>query len=235
MKQETIEIVGREQEVKRMESTALSWPSRAQAIVVRDQESYDAAASLVVEIVTLERQIIEHHKPIKEAAFAAHRVACAAEKKLLDPIQQAKGIIKGAIGTWEREQERIRLEAQRKAEEEQRRIEEEERLNLAIEAEQAGACEETTQEILSTPVVVMPRPVVAPTFQRAAGVSTSQRWKAECIDIRALCKAIAEGRVSSELVQPNMVALSAMARAMKATFNVAGCRAVTETSVGVRT
>jgi hypothetical protein len=65
---ETTEAVGKEQDVKRMESTALSWPARAQAIIVRDQQTYDAAAELVVEIVTLERQIIEHHKPIKEAA-----------------------------------------------------------------------------------------------------------------------------------------------------------------------
>jgi len=223
-----------EVEVKRIEETALAWPARAASIVVADQESYNAAAELVVEIVTLERQIVEHHKPIKDAAFAAHKAACAAEKKLLDPLAQAKTIIKRSIVAWEQEQERIRLEAQRKAQEEQRRLEEEERLRLAIEAEAAGAPEETKQEILSMPVIVMPRPVVAPTFQRAAGVTTSQRWKAEVFDMKALCRAIAEGRVSTELVQPNLVALNGMARAMKATFQIPGCRAVPETSVSVR-
>lgn len=224
----------KEQEVKRMESTALSWPDRARSIVVTDQESYDAAAELVVEIATLEKQIVDHHKPIKETAYAAHRAACAAEKKLLDPLTEAKSVLKRALVAWTQEQERLRREAEAKLLAEQQKADEEAKLALAIEAEAAGAAEETVQEILAAPTVVMPRPVAPPTFQQASGISTSQKWKAEVVNIRDLCRAVADGRVSPELVQPNMTALNGMARAMKSTMNIPGVRAVTDMSMSVR-
>jgi len=216
-----------------LEQQALTWPERAKAIIITDQVSYTATAGLLINIADLERQIIDHHKPIKDAAYAAHKAACAAEKRLLDPLALAKSTVKRSIAGWEVEQERIRREAERQAEEAARKAEEEARISLAVEAEAAGASEETTQEILATPIP-MTRPVAVPTFQRAEGVSTQQRWKADLVDIKALCRAIADGRASTELVQPNMVALNAMARAMKSTFNVPGVRAVPETSVAVR-
>lgn len=221
-------------EERKLEQTALAWPRRAEAIVVMDQESYSAAAELLTDIVTLERQIVDHHAPVKAAAWNAHKAAVAAEKKLLEPLNQAKAIIKVRLVAWTQEQERIRLEAQRKAEEEARRLEEDERLRLAAEAEDAGAPEETVSEILESPAVVVPVPVVQPTFQRVAGVSTQQRWKAQVVDIKALCRAVADGKASPELVQANMVALNNMARAMKNTLAIPGVRAVTEAAVAVR-
>jgi len=218
---------------KELENQALSWPEKAQAITIVDQGSYDKATGLLIDIAALEKEIIDHHKPIKDAAFAAHKAAVAAEKRLLDPLAQAKGILKGGIGVWMREQERIRQEAERKAREEQARLEEEARLKLAVQAEEMGASEETTEEILSTPMPVE-IPVVPPTYQKTKGVSAGQRWRAEVYNIKMLCAAIAEGKASSEMVQPNMTALNAMARAMKSTFNLPGVRAVPETTVSVR-
>jgi hypothetical protein len=221
-------------ETKELESAALAWSDRARAITIRDQQSYDHAAALAIEIVTLERRIQEHHKPIKEAAFAAHRAAVAAERKLLEPLQAAKEIIKSAIRDWDAEQERVRREEQRKAEEEARRRDEEERLQLAVEAETNGATAETVEEILTTPALTVPRPVVPVTFQRAEGVSTQQRWRAEVVDLRQLCRAVAEGRASVNLVCANLTALNAMARAMKGTMNVPGVKAIAESTVAIR-
>jgi len=219
--------------VKQLEQTALAWPDRARGITITDQQSYDMATTLLVEIATIEKRIIDHHAPIKVAAFEAHKVACAAEKKLLTPLTDAKGIIKRAIGAWEEKQARLLREAQREAEATQRRLEEEARLAVAVEAEQHGAPSETVQEILNQPVI-LPVPVVAPTFQRAQGVSTQQRWKAEVTDIKALCRAIGNGHASLEFVTPNMVALNSVARAMKQTMNIPGVRAVPETTIAVR-
>lgn len=222
-----------EVEVRQLESTALAWPDRAKAIVIVDQPSYDTATTLVIQIADLKKRIIDHHRPIKEAANAAHKVAVAAEKKLLDPLQQADFILRVGIGTWEREQERIRQEAQRKLEEAQRKADEEARIALAVEAETGGAEEETVAEILDTPVV-LPAVIAAPTFQRTQGVSTQQRWSAEVVDIKALCRAVADGKASTEYVQANLVALNGLARAMRQTMNIPGVRAVPETTVAVR-
>lgn len=221
------------QEIEVLEEAALAWPDRAKAIVISDQPSYDKAALVLGDIVDLRKKIIAHHKPIKEATNNAHKTAVAAEKKLLEPIQNAERIIKDAIGDWDREQQRLLQEEQRKLQEAQRKADEEARLALAAEAEANGAPEETVDEILET-TVVQPALVVQPTYQAARGVSTQQRWKAQVTDIKALCRAIADGKAAVTLVQANMPALNNMARAMRESFNIAGCKAVTETVVGVR-
>lgn len=221
-------------ELQELETRALSWPERAQGIAIRDQVSYQTAANLLLDIAALKKEIVSHHEPIKKAAFEAHRAAVAAEKRLLDPLQQAETILKRGIGAWEMEQERIRLEEQRRAEEETQRAEEQLRLEMAAQAEDEGAPPEVAEQILQTPLPI-PKPVVAPTFNRVAGVSTRQNWRAEVTDIRALCKAVAEGRASVQFVQPNLPALNQVARAMKETFNIPGCRAVPDTTVAART
>lgn len=216
-----------------LEQQALTWPDRAKAIAIKDQATHDMATGLLINITDLEREIIAHHKPIKDSAYAAHKTAVAAEKRLLDPLKEAKQILSLGITTWETEQKRIQAENQRKAEEEARRIEEEARLQLALQAEEMGASEETTKEILETPIPVE-RPVVPQTFQRTAGVSTRQTWKAEVTDLKALCRAVADGKASIEFIQPNMPALNGLARALKSTMQIPGVRAVPETGVSVR-
>jgi hypothetical protein len=220
-------------ENKKIEESALALSAKAKATLVVNQEGYDCACAMLRDLATLDRRIVEHHSPIKDAAHKAHAAACAAEKKLRDPVREAVGILKRAIGSWEQEQEQKRLQAQRQAEAIRAKAEEEARLALAVEAEQHGAAEETVEEILETPMVAPPV-VVAPTFQRAAGVSTQQRWTVEVVDMRALCRAIADGKASPELVEPNMTALNQIARAMKQTMNIPGVRAVPMVSVAVR-
>ena len=215
------------------EREALTWPERARSITITNQQTYSIAATLLIDISALAKRIQDHHKPIKDAAYAAHKVAVAAEKRLLDPLDEARTILRRGIGAWEAEQERIRMELERKAQAEARKQEEEMRLALAVQAEELGADEVTTEEILSTPMVTV-APVVAPTFERVSGVSTSQRWHAEVTDIKALCRAVGEGKASVEFVQANLVALNALARAMKSTLNISGVRAVAETSVAAR-
>ena len=227
---QTIEVV----EVEVMETTALAWPDRAEAITITDQLSYNEAASLLLDIVQLRKEIVLHHRPIKESANRTHKLAVAAEKKLLDPVSEAESTVKRAIGKWHEEQRAIEEKARLRLEKAQKDAEEEARLAIAGQAEELGATEETVNEILETRVMRPVSAVPQPTYRKASGVSTQKRWKAEVVDIKALCRGVADGTVSSELVSPNMMGLNAMARAMRSTFNVAGCKAVTEASVSMR-
>jgi len=201
------------QEVE-LEQQALTWPEKARSIKVVDQQTYNQAATVLIDIATLKKQIVEHHKPIKDSAFAAHKAAVAAEKRLLDPLEEASGIIKRGIGVFEQEQERIRLEAQRKAEEEASRLEEEARLKLAVQAEEMGATEETITEIVNTPIPLQ-RPVVAPSFQRTTGVSTSRKpvYKWRVID---------EKKIPREFLMIDPVKVNGIVRAMGSATNIAG-------------
>jgi hypothetical protein len=208
-----------------IESEALSWPQKAKAITIMDQESYDKGAALLVSIATLERQIIDHHKEPKEKAFQTHRSICAAEKRLLDPLTEAKGIIKRGLGVWVQEQEQIRLEAQRKADELARKIEEEARLALAVEAEKAGATEETKAEILATPIPIV-RPIIQPTFQKATGVSSKKKWAWRIVDAN---------QIPRQYLQVDEVKINGVVRAMGAAANIPGIQVFEDTQISVRT
>jgi hypothetical protein len=157
-----------------LEQQALTVAGEAKAIVIRDQITYDQAAEKLLGVRGLIKQIDETFDPDIKRWHDGHKAAIATKKKVLGDLPIADGILVRMLGEWEREQKRIREEAQRKADEEARLIEEEARLRLAVQAEEMGATEETIQEIVSTPMPVQ-RPVVAPTFQRAAGIGASRK------------------------------------------------------------
>lgn len=215
-----------------LEQTALAWPERANKVIILDQESYDHAVGLGMDIVSLRKRVIAHHKPIKDAAKKAHQAAVDAERRLLGPLKEAEATVKGALAAWDTKQEDLRQEEQRKREEAQRRADEEARRAAAAEAKAKGALEQRVEEILSTPVVTAPVARVERTYEKAGGVSHRLNWKAEVTDLQALCLAVGQGHLPAEpiaYVEPNMVGLNALARNLKEKFNVPGCRAVTET------
>lgn len=217
-----------------LEQRALSLPEQARALTITDDASFGVAAEQLKGIVTLRREITEHHAPLKQAAWDSHRAIVAAEKKLLDPVAEAESIIKRAIATYTEEQQRIAAEAERQARIEAERRTEEERLAAAVEAVEQGASEAEAQAIYEMPVAV---PYVAPTrsVPRIAGISTPVTYAAEALDIKLLCKSIAEGTTPAHFVTPNMTAINQQARAMRESFNVPGCRAVKGTNTRVST
>lgn len=208
---------------------ALSWPEQARAIVIRDQHSYDLAASRLLDVAALRKEIVDHHKPMKEAAHEAHKRICESERKLLEPVAQAESILKGSIGAWDAEQRRIREDAERKAREEAERLMAEQIEAAAMEAEAAGASVEEVEAIVTAPVVV-PK-IAVQTYTKAAGISTAVLYSAEVTNLRELCRAVADGRVSEQCVQANTTVLNQMARALKTTMNIPGVRVVQTNSV----
>jgi len=134
------------------------------------------------------------------------------------------------------EQERLQREEQRRLEAEARKAAEEERLKLALEFEQMGGKEEADAilaEPIPEPVIEMAplpppmaAPMVAPTYERATGVSGRANWKAEVFDIKALCRAVTDGKVPSHYVEPNLVVLNKIASGDKQLMNVPGVRAI---------
>ena len=225
-------VDGKVDELKREVSV---WSEQIAAIEITDQASYDLMALTVVELTELERRIVEHHAPIKKATDFAHKTAVKAEKDMLLPVQTAKAQGKLKIVNWDREQERIRREEERRLREEAARREEDLRLQAAVEMEQTGATKEEVETALAQPSAPAPAPVAHPTYEKAQGISTREVWSARIDSIVELCKAIAEGRASAELVLPNTTALNGMARAMRSTMNVPGVTAVCDTTLSVRT
>ena len=103
-------------------------------------------------------------------------------------------------------------------------------------AEIAGE-KELAQEIREEPVIV-PLPTVKPQVAKVAGATTARTWAAEVIGFPddmtkflELVTCVATNPQHINLLNPNMVALNAMARAQKQGFSIPGVRAVSNESM----
>ena len=115
---------------------------------------------------------------------------------------------------------------------EQRKRDEDARLAQAAKVAETGDLN-GADAILEAPAapVVMPPP---PPRAAVAGISYSESWKAEVIDLKALVMAVAQGKASLALLEPNTTAINAQARALKAEFKAPGIRVWSEKVVSSR-
>lgn len=170
-------------------------------------------------------------KPMKEKAKAAHQEVCDKEKEVLGPLQAAEKISKEGLAEWtEREAAAAREEEARLARE---AVEEQERAALAEAAllENAGMPEEADAVIEDA--VTTPAPMPAVRQRRAAGVSVPKRWKGRVLNMKALAKAVAEGRVPANALKPNESAINQAANAARGDLQWPGVETYPESHVRV--
>lgn len=222
-----------EQIEQQLQSQALTWPEKARAITIADQQTYDQATELLKGTAALEKEIKAHYGPLKQEAHEAHKKITAAEKSVLAPVQEASGILRSSVAQYASEQERLRREEERRLAEIARKEEEERRLSEAIEAEANGATVDEVEAVIERPSIA-PMPRVQPAYMPTKGISTREIWHAEVTNIRELARAVADGRAAPTLIQPNMTALNGLARSLKRAMNTPGVKAVVETTTAVR-
>lgn len=220
-------------DIQKIETDALAWPDKAREIEITDQKSYNYATDVLKVIASTMKNIKDHHAPIKKAAKEAHTISVAAENKFLKPLADANIIVRQTISAWTAEQARIRQAEQKRLEEIARKNEEDERLRLAEEAESAGMPEETVDEIIEHEEPVY-TPTAESTFVKDNDISTRKTWAAEVIDIRLLCKAIADGKAPAVAIWANMSILNQWARIQKENLDIPGVRAVSKDSISLR-
>lgn len=218
-------------EIEKVQETALTWPERAKQLAVVDEPTYKNAVDVLKDIAGLKKQINDHHKPMIESAHATHKATIEARDRFLKPLDVANEIIRKSVSEWTAEQQRLQAKAQREAQEKARKEAEERQLAEAEKAE-AENKPEVAEAIISKPVEVAPVKV-EPIFQKAAGTTTVTTWKAEVVDLKALCAAIGEGKVSTDAIQANMTYLNGLARTMKESMAIPGVKAISEQSVRI--
>lgn len=212
-------------ETNEVESKALTIVDQAKAITVTDADTYTIAGNMWKDLGDMMDKIDETFNPLIEAAHRSHKAALAKKAEFYNPLKEARTNIKKLMSDYDQKQERLRQEEQRRLEVEARRQEEERRLQDAILAEELGETEEASA-ILEEPVQVAPVIVPKATPKLPGGPVYREVWSAQVTNIKALCKAVADGRVSKECVQANMPALNKMATALKRTMNIPGVQAV---------
>lgn len=110
---------------------------RAEAVVIKDDTDFQAAGEFGVLIKQKAGEVTDFFKPLKDAAYKAHKAVCDREKEMLTPLKNAEKVLKKTMGDYTMEQERKRREQEvavrRAAEAESRR-----KLEEAARMEQEG-------------------------------------------------------------------------------------------------
>lgn len=223
-----------------VESTALTLLERANQLEVLDQASFERADALLDDFAAQEKRINDIFDPIRTARYASYQRVQKLQKERLEELAPGKATLKAKGKAWldeqrrvqreaeeaaRRERERIEREAREAAAAEQRRLEklaEEERLEAALRAEASGD-HDVAEAIIETPpapVFVPPaEPVFTPPVAAAPAPKADQRrygrkWKCRVTNPQLACRAIADGLVSSRLVDWKASELSNLAKSM---------------------
>jgi len=205
--------MGNDVVVLETEKKAVEFVERATAMQITDNKVYLAADAFCVGLKELEKQIIDHHKDMKEKAWAAHKAAVAAETKALAPVVEARKIVKGKMGAWEdqqaedrrQEEERLRKEAEKKA-----AAEREKQAKAALKA----GDKELAKEIKGAPLAVAP--VVLPDNVPQARTVIQKRWSFRITN---------PDLVPREYAKPDEVKIGGVIRATKGTVKIPGVEA----------
>jgi hypothetical protein len=93
---------------------------QARALTIQNADDLAKGREFILAVKEMRKKIEDHHRPIIDAAFRAHKVAMGKMKELLEPLDAAERIVRNASDHYLTEQERLRREEQRKREEEAR-------------------------------------------------------------------------------------------------------------------
>jgi hypothetical protein len=218
--------------VQHVTEEALTWPQKARAIVVTNDEQYRTAADTLVAIKDLQKEIDATFNPIIADANKAHKTACQKKRDVEAPLVEAEGVIKRALVDYDDQKrreaaaEQHRLEAAAKASEEKRRLEEAVLLESEGQHEQAA---EVLAEAVAAPAPIVP--IVQRSTPVVAGIARRETWTFRVTDFHALVKFVAANPSYANLLQPNHAALGAQARSLKAHAKFPGVQVYSESNI----
>jgi hypothetical protein len=214
-------------ETSEVETKALSIVDQARSIVVKDCDTYTIAGNMWKTIRDMMKEVADTFDPIIKKQHEAHRLALEQKAKYYAPLEEAQKNIKRLMSDYDARQEQLRKEEEARLTEIARKEAEERALIDAIEAENNGDHDEAAA-ILDDPVYVPPTIIPKATPRLAGGPVYREVWSAQVTDIKALCRAVADGKVSPECVVGNMTVLNKMATALKKTMSIPGVMAVSK-------
>lgn len=223
-KQEVAAPEAENQEVEQVAQKASLLVQNAKSIKVIDPTTQHQASQTLLAIASLRREVADTFKPMKDAAFRAHRTICEQEKKHDGPLAEAEAVVKSQIGGFVQRQQQLAREAEetaRKAEKERAERaarEESERLAIAdaITLESMGDTK-GAEAVLANPApvpvhYVAPAPI-APAVAQVQGVSTRDDWDFRIVD---------ESLIPREYMLVNESAIRNLGKTTKGRAKVAG-------------
>lgn len=189
-----------------IETEALQLQEQYKALKVVDEGTYLIAGDALKSIKEYKNKILEYFKPIKEAAWAAHKGIVAKEKDALLPAEQIELPLRREINSYlakidaERraEQKRLEAEAAAKAEAERQKL-----LERAVKAKSEEKQEELlekAEEVYAAPVHA---PVVVAKTERTGYSTITQKTdiRVSVLDVKLLLKEIIAGRFPESAIE----------------------------------
>lgn len=211
-----------------------------EGIDVTDDETQGQLGDLVKMMLHRRNKLEDKRKSLVNPLNKVVREINALFKPPRERIDGIVSIAKKKMSRYAEAQLALEREAKRLAEEEARR-EREEAAELArqLAAKAGEAGEDIGREVEAQAEEKLEKAEkteakVAVTRGQAASVVVSKTWKAEVIDLVAIAKAVAEGRLPANVLEPNMRALNALARDRKEAAEVDGVRFYEHVSTGIR-
>lgn len=199
--------------------------ARANAIVlvkVVDAETFEQASATDKELREVKKSWEGYWEKIKKSAHETWKGIVSKEKALLDIVEKKQGEQKALAKVWADEEERKRVAAQKEADEKARKEAEDAQLLAAQELEAQGD-KEGADAVLDAPPPIA-APVVTKTVPAGHGGMIQKYYSASVVDIKALAKAVLEGKVPVQAIQGNEVFLNGQARMLKETMSWPGVK-----------
>jgi hypothetical protein len=197
----SIELVSMESRAEEQMAPVLA---RAAAFVVKDEQTYLDADSIITEIRGKVKALEPELSPTKESATRAWKAAVALWKKYIeDPLEACKTLDRKRYA-WKKAEDRKREEEAEKIRRDEQKRQEAERLELATRMEAAGM-KEQAEKVLDAPVApVQVAPAVR--VEKPEGQSHIELWQGRVVD---------PDLVPRELCSPDPVKINKKAKMLK--------------------
>lgn len=204
---------------------------KADSFLVRSDEEFEEAAELGVFIKRKSAEVTEFFKPLKDAAYKAHKEICNKEKEMLTPLVNAEKTIKSGMAEYQQEKERKRKELEEKARREAQE-EAERKLQEAIDLEEAGDIEGSNSAFADAQIVnSIGSDITIPAEQvKVKGVSVAKDW-----EITLINDAEVPVGFSGVVLRPiDEKAIMRLIRASKGSINIPGVQYKEVSKISIR-
>lgn len=225
------------EEIAVIENEANEVLVKARGFRVNNQDDYDKASAFIKGVKGLQKKVEDTFKPIVKKAHAVWKEAKEQEKKHFEPLKEAERIVKAAALVWWEAEEAKRQEDERKAREKAAEAERKRIAELEAQAanhEEKGRFDKAEERRQAAQEVYVPPEPVVSGPEKAQGQAIRVTWKAEVTDLKALVRAVAEGRAPSSFIQADLVAINKQARATQDTMKIDGIRFYSKKEMAVR-
>ncbi len=169
-----------------LEQKSLTLYEQAVSLTITDESSYIAAAEVGKALKSLEKEIIDYFEPLRVAAKANYDAVLGKKNTELAPVTEAMGIVRQTLNTYVQEQDRIKKEAERKAQiaaEETARKEREKLEAQALAAMEKGK-EDKAESLLEKAEMVYAAPVsIAPVVEKTVATAAGNITQAKEIKV----------------------------------------------------